>query len=323
MVGRAAVLVLVGIAVVACTPVGPRSASGDPQAVSAQAEPGGPVAAQGFDGRILLDEYEWFLDSTYLGVTEVRGDPISTVRLVDGSNPRRLADGRIIYRQACGVGVHQIAVADTDLRSTPITPCSSTVPNPVATDTDFYFPSLDPTGRWVAVQAEWYVGRDGFHIEVVVFDVETQEVVARLENLSTPIWLPDGRLLMSSGDWFWAAAPGEWVAERFPGELTGPVGHPAVSPDGTSIAFEYNQQIWAMNIEGTEAEALILGDQRLRFPAWSPDGSTIVYLSTAKNDQYEPALFFVNLTTEEVWAVRVADHLSELGTVNGPLTWTE
>ena len=279
------------------------------------------VAGPGFPGRILLDEYEWFLDPTYRGVIEVSGESLGTVRLLDGRNPRRLDDDRIVYLRSCGAGVHQAVVADADLRVTEVSPCSSERVNPGASPTRFYFPSVDPSGRWVAIQSEYYL--DGaWQLAVDVYATGSHDQVASFDNVANPVWLPDGRLLTASGDWFWTTAPGSWVLERLPGELTGPVANPAISPDGRTIAFEYNQQIWGAGVDGSEARALVLGDGRLRFPAWSPDGTTIAYLSTPVDDQFTEALFFVDIETQEVWAVDFSERLAALSTFNGPLSWT-
>lgn len=289
------------------------------------AGPGGGDEGQSqrstFEGRIIADEYEWFLSPVFLGVTEITGDPLQTARIVNGSQAQRLPDGRITFRQPCGARVHQIAIADTNLRTAPITPCSGTIENSGSSPTDFGFSALSPDGRFIAVEATHYLD-GGVRVAILVFDVDTQEHMATL-NGAAPAWLPDGRLMVATSDWFWTAEVGTWTLERFPGDMTGAVNNPAVSPNGEWIAFEHNQQIWGMDIDGSDVRVLVIGNRELRYPAWSPDGRPVlVYLATPKDDQYEPALHFTDLDRSETWSVNVKDHLSELGTLNGPLTWS-
>ena len=57
--------------------------------------------------------------------------------------------------------------------------------------------------------------------------------------------------------------------------------HPRYSPDGMDIAFQYapsgtHPSAWTMNHDGNNLQKLIPGPVRL--PAWSPDGSQIVFV---------------------------------------------
>ncbi len=55
--------------------------------------------------------------------------------------------------------------------------------------------------------------------------------------------------------------------------------HPAVSPDGNSIAFAYGGQIWKVASTGGEAVALTSGDFYSTRPVWAPDGKTLAFAS--------------------------------------------
>ncbi|MFP8778498.1 S41 family peptidase [Hydrogenophaga sp. RWCD_12] len=55
--------------------------------------------------------------------------------------------------------------------------------------------------------------------------------------------------------------------------------HPAVSPDGSAIAFSYAGQIWKVPSTGGEAVALTSGDFYSTRPVWAPDGKTLAFAS--------------------------------------------
>jgi imidazolonepropionase-like amidohydrolase len=64
-----------------------------------------------------------------------------------------------------------------------------------------------------------------------------------------------------------------------PTEETVTVGfhHPAVSPDGSTIAFALLGRIWTVPIAGGTARQVTAGDGWDEHPAWSPDGRFIAY----------------------------------------------
>jgi hypothetical protein len=54
--------------------------------------------------------------------------------------------------------------------------------------------------------------------------------------------------------------------------------HPAVSPDGLRIAYDWNHDIWVANADGSAPVNLTNNVLAEEFPAWSPDGSRIVFV---------------------------------------------
>src|SRR4051794_1133829 len=55
---------------------------------------------------------------------------------------------------------------------------------------------------------------------------------------------------------------------------------PAASPDGLHIAFARGRDIWVMNADGSGQHAITTDGYSNADPAWSPDGTKLVYAST-------------------------------------------
>lgn len=53
--------------------------------------------------------------------------------------------------------------------------------------------------------------------------------------------------------------------------------HPAVSPDGQSLAFSWQGDIWTANIDGKNARRITIHESYEIRPTWSPDGQTIIF----------------------------------------------
>ena len=55
--------------------------------------------------------------------------------------------------------------------------------------------------------------------------------------------------------------------------------YPAISPDGRTVAFEYQGNLWKVPATGCVATALTVGEAYNSVPVWSPDGSRIAFAS--------------------------------------------
>ena len=285
----------------------------------------GSASASGLlTGTFTLDEYGDFLSPDFFGVIEVDANPPAIRRLHDGSKPTRVANGGVLYRRPCGNRVTQIMLSDASLRSQPVSPCSSNVPVFDTTSAvEFGQSALSEDGTTLAVEATYYdPALDGYPVATVVFDVASQTVVAQWTGGYAPVWMPSGRLLLASNEGLMQLDE-SYDNPTLLGDITDRVNNPAVSPDGTAIAFEYNQQIWGMNIDGTDATGLIIGGARLRYPAWSPDGRPVIaYLANTGGDDYEPAIFVTDIASGENAVVQLEPLLPPIHTVNGPVSWT-
>ena len=95
--------------------------------------------------------------------------------------------------------------------------------------------------------------------------------------------LPDGRLVFHSdrdgADAVWRLDEGGAVRLSPGDEGTSHV-TPFPSPDGAWVAFTRAEggaaQVWLMRPDGLERHALTDGDAPSSFPAWSPDGGSLV-----------------------------------------------
>jgi Tol biopolymer transport system component len=102
----------------------------------------------------------------------------------------------------------------------------------------------------------------------------------------TPAWTADGRLLFISnrhgqGNDLWVTG----FDGTPPVRLAENVHHPAVSPDGTRIAFASPRagefDVYVMNLDGSGVVRLTSNDFYEAEPSWSPDGSRIAFIAVA------------------------------------------
>lgn len=279
-----------------------------------------------FAGKFVVDEYSPSVVSpNYEGIVEIVPSPLSKRRVLNGSLPRSYADGSISFRQPCGQGVSRIALADSTRLSTPITPCSSEIPNEGASPTDFRQSTLSPDGTRVAVEARAYID-SGYAFSTIVYDVASQLELATWSGGYNATWLPDGRLLMASNAGLFLLDSNLDNPTRLGDEIMGVVSNPDVSADGSSIVFEFNQQIWGMNIDGSGARELLTDGSRLRFPTWAPDGSsTIAYLALPSRDRYLSYILVADFESGQSYGLDLDPvlefNLDSLRTINGPLSW--
>jgi Tol biopolymer transport system component/C-terminal processing protease CtpA/Prc len=71
-----------------------------------------------------------------------------------------------------------------------------------------------------------------------------------------------------------AAATAGWAADRAMW-----LRYPAISPDGTTVAFSYHGNIWKVASSGGTAEPLTVNEWHNTMPVWSPDGTKIAFAS--------------------------------------------
>jgi Tol biopolymer transport system component len=76
-------------------------------------------------------------------------------------------------------------------------------------------------------------------------------------------------------------------------------------------------------LDGSGLRELISGPKYFKFPTWSPDGNTLVYLATEEHDYYDKTVYFTDVSLEQSYVLdlsTVLDHSSstDLPHIRGP-----
>lgn len=125
-------------------------------------------------------------------------------------------------------------------------------------------------------------------VQPLVIDRSGRLIASFGTSYMQPVWTPDGRVVVAgtkaSGSLMGNAATGIYISDR---KLRGlqridpgyELPHsPAVSPDGTKIAFVSGRSIVVMGIDGSNARSIANGKTAfVGAPTWSPNGDTILF----------------------------------------------
>jgi eukaryotic-like serine/threonine-protein kinase len=145
--------------------------------------------------------------------------------------------------------------------------------------------AISPDGKFLA-----YSDQNGTHLRLIKTG-DTRDLLSHLQLIVSSIcWLPDGSGIMVTGSQHGEPA-GIWVISVLggsPRKLRDNAVQPAVSPDGSRVAFLAGSdsgapsEIWVMNASGEEARKVLAAqpDQTFVRLAWSPDGHRIMYLKS-------------------------------------------
>jgi WD40 repeat protein len=249
-----------------------------------------------------------------------------TVRF-DGLDASRTRSGELAFVQRLAPGTyadHGIVVVDS--RGVPGAPVFVCRGFRFSDNRTCAVPKLAPNTRLVAfvTVGSGTVCDGGYGMKwgsfVVITDRRGAEV-ARFEGYTSPEWLPDGRLLMMGTQ---CRRGGIWLTDgslrslsRVDGDqVNTPAAAPAASPDGKTLAFVWNNQLWSLKLVGqpdlTQLTALA---KPVTAAAWSPDGSAIAAL-----------MFDVSMPVRSMALFRPGDQKSmvfrDLGVYPyGPISW--
>jgi len=104
-------------------------------------------------------------------------------------------------------------------------------------------------------------------------------------SYKNPVWAPDGSLVFqgeptSKNNGIYKVSPDFTSIVRIDPNLTN-VSEPSVSPDGKSIAFIRDEQVWTMGFDGSNPTQLYAGgNYRFGMLTWSPDSKYIAVVNT-------------------------------------------
>ena len=174
----------------------------------------------------------------------------------------------------------------------------------------------------VAEMRYYLIDADRYAYSTVV--LENSEIVAVFDGFFAPEWLPDGRLLLAGEGIFVTRVDGT-PTRLDDGTLSASVNNLDLHPDGEMIVFEWNQQLWLMSIDGTEFKELVSGPAWYRFPAWSPDGHHVAFLSATgtATSEITQAVHVLDIRDGSIQSIDLSPFGGNLDhRPGGPLSWT-
>ncbi len=238
-------------------------------------------------------------------------------RRINGEQGSRNQQGNYVFVQDCGSLDSKVLFANQEaIVQNAITDCTD---GPF-TGPEFYYASLSPNSEYVSYVPDGLVV---YPSTTIVKDIRGN-TIASFEDYLDPAWTTDNRLLVTGGG---NSAPyGLYLSdsslqnlERIDnGQINGFAGFLTVSSQGT-VAFIYNQEIWQINLDGSNFGVLYRDPAPLLYPVWSPDGKTIAFLAKNNYNALYSSVFFYEIASQVLYAlpIQVGGEIF----VQGPLSW--
>jgi hypothetical protein len=295
--------------------------------------------ASGVNGIITVRDYA-LGDKGTITLSISKGTVTDSYKVIgnagDRPNSTRHPSGKIVYRERCNLGDSlspvRISVYDEITgKKTNATPCSNKISKPINSKR-YEVAKLSPDESKVAVSV-WHIDAELEAIySVLVFDVESNEVVANYFGYKDFEWLPrTGQLLLlpfaaKLGYGIFITDSDLQTPRRIDNQINQYISQPDISPSGNQLLFIQNKQIYMSNIDGTGLKRLIKSRYALSAPTWSPDNKYIAYLDD--NDLYGEdfdKIFIYELSSGEIFEVSLENWLSEKYTSDAawPMSWTK
>ncbi len=208
------------------------------------------------------------------GRLETEGEPFLVA--ADVGLPSVADDGTLLVRPASGTSLRQLAWLDTEGK------VLTKIGEPMNGGRS---PRLSPDGKRVAFTAEAAANAREVYVMTLPNGVPTR-LTFTPENESEVEWLPSGQgLLFSSTS---PTSASQWTIYTKPADGAGTAAkvaegnEPMVSPDGKSLVYSKDNELWTkeLNGEAKPAPFLAVPNKEVFGPAISPDGRFIAYTST-------------------------------------------
>lgn len=248
-------------------------------------------------------------------------DTLGQTPFLEGLQPKLHPSGKFVYAAVCRDGLgNRVVLYDrqTDER-VDLTECSEELwPN--AVNIQFRLPELSPSGRYLATDLSFSAngfGRPDRHY-VAVFDLQEGGKPVELEYRGNT-WTPDERLILSSatmGGVFISDPPFDQVESLNQRSMVRSTDHPAVHPEGHFLVFEYDDNIYRLDMDGTSLQLLDEYRYGLSFPAFVADASLVAYLEGPVPTRVR----VVNVSTGDIVVIDAGPGLG-VQRLSGPISW--
>jgi hypothetical protein len=148
-----------------------------------------------------------------------------------------------------------------------------------------YYGGQKPSGLEAAMEAAF----TNNHLEPLVVSQQGRVLAAFGADYAQPCWTPDGRIVVAGARSVPGILAGNVIGifisdpalrrlTRLPLNFDSPHS-PAVSPDGSKLAFANGPNLWVSGIDGSSPRKVYDGaSSHVMFPAWSPDGQSLVFV---------------------------------------------
>lgn len=299
---------------------GSKSSDGTTPAVSGTPMHAAPPA---LSGKLMFDQLNWITHKR-VAMVELSLPDVSMRRLGSGAFPWRHPDGDYVFAQGCGPQANRLAIATESAGPRVVSPCSNEVEAPDYSSPRFEFSRISPDKRYVAAEMVFLVDLSNSQYGYSTVVLEDGEIIAYFNGFAAPEWLPDGRLLLA-GDGIYVTEIDGTPTRLDDGTLSAGVNNMDLHPGGEMVMFEWKQQLWLMSIDGREFKEMVSGPAWYRFPAWSPDGNYVAFLSMTGEAPSETLerVYFLDIRDGSIQDIDISEFGGNLShRPAGPLSWT-
>ena len=145
-----------------------------------------------------------------------------------------------------------------------------------------------------------YFAQDNQDINLYLINLDGQSETGKIIGEgSEAVWSPDGKSIAFVNQYQIYIMDADGNNIRQLTNISGHPWRPAWSPDGQKIAFVVSGEIFTINIDGTDQEKIDLGEGSFSNPAWSSDGTRIAYMKDSDGFSFAYSLYVANIDGSE------------------------